>query len=116
MNWMQSADEDRIFISAVTLAEMSYGLERLSIGRRRSQLERWLQHDLPLRFENRILPIDERVAQAWGVTILKGESRGRPIGVIDGFIAATAEIHDLTLVTRNTSDFHFLTLVLSPWT
>ncbi len=116
MNWMQSADEDRIFISAVTLAEMSYSLERLSIGRRRSQLERWLQHDLPLRFENRILPIDERVAQAWGVTISKGESRGRPIGVIDGFIAATAEIHDLTLITRNTSDFHFLTLVLSPWT
>ena len=54
IGWMESADEDRIFISVVSLAELHYGVERMAAGRRRSRLEQWLQHELPLRFESRI--------------------------------------------------------------
>ena len=116
MDWMESADEDRIFISVVTLAELHYGVERMATGRRRGRLEQWLEHDLPLRFESRVLLIDIEVANRWGTAMARSESAGRPMGVVDAFLAATAEIHELTLVTRNTSDFPFLKLVLNPWT
>jgi predicted nucleic acid-binding protein len=116
VGWMESTDEDRIFISVVTLAELHYGVERMPAGRRRNRLEGWLQHELPLRFESRILPVDTGVAEAWGRTVSRSEAVGRPIGVIDAFLAATAETYELTLVTRNVSDFSQFKAVLNPWT
>jgi toxin FitB len=116
MGWMESADEDRIFISVVTLAELRYGAERLPAGKRRQQLERWLQDELPLRFEGRIIPVDSQIADAWGRIVARSESAGRSMGVIDSFLSATAEVKRLTLVTRNISDFPLLKAVLNPWT
>jgi predicted nucleic acid-binding protein len=114
--WMESSDEDRIFISVISLAELRDGVERMTAGRRRSRLEQWLLHELPLRFESRILPVDTQVAEAWGRTVSRSEAAGRPIGAMDAFLAATAETHRLTLVTRNVSDFPLLKAVLNPWT
>jgi predicted nucleic acid-binding protein len=88
----------------------------MAAARRRSQLERWLQDELPLRFESRVLPVDNTVAEAWGRTVSRAEAAGRPIGAMDAFLAATAETHQLTLVTRNVSDFPLLKAVLNPWT
>ena len=113
---MESADEDRIFISVVTLAELRYGAERLPAGKRRQQLERWLLEEVPLRFEGRILSIDVQIADAWGRTISRSESAGRPMGVIDAFLSATAEVKRHTLVTRNVSDFPLLKTIVNPWT
>src|SRR6202140_5311818 len=83
IGWMESADEDRIFISVVSLAELHDGVERMAAGRRRSRLEQWLQHELPLRFGSRILPIDTRVAEGWGKTGSRSEGTGRPIGAME---------------------------------
>ncbi|MGA7557698.1 MAG: type II toxin-antitoxin system VapC family toxin [Terriglobales bacterium] len=116
IGWMEAADEDRIFISVVSLAELHYGVDRMAKGGRRSRLEQWLQHELPLRFENRVLPIDAEVAEVWGTTVSRCEAAGRPIGAMDAFLAATAETHQLTLVTRNVADFPLLKAVLNPWT
>lgn len=113
--WMESADEDRTFISVVSLAELRYGIDRMDAGKRRDRLEQWLQDELPLRFEGRILPIDLTVADAWGRLVSRGESVGRPISAMDAFLAATAEVHRLTLVTRNVSHFPLLKAVLNPW-
>jgi len=115
LGWMESADEDRIFISVVSLAELRYGVERLAAGHRRNRLEQWLRDELPARFEARILPVDNRIADAWGKIVSRNEAAGRPMGVMDAFLAATAEIHRLTLVTRNVSDFPLLNRVLNPW-
>jgi len=112
---MEAADEDRTFLSVVTLAELTYGVERMPAGARRSRLERWLLEELPLRFEHRILPVDEKIAQAWGKTIARCEAAGRPLGAMDAFLAATAEVHRLTLVTRNLGHFPMLKAVLNPW-
>ena len=116
IGWMEASDEDRIFISVISLAELHYGVERLTAGKRRSRLEQWLRHELPLRFESRILPVDTNVAEAWGRTVSRSEAAGRPIGAMDAFLAATAETYRLTLVTRNVSDFPLLRAVLNPWT
>jgi predicted nucleic acid-binding protein len=116
IGWMESTDEDRVFISVITLAELRYGVERMAAGSRRSRLEQWLRDELPLRFEGRILPVDVDVAEAWGTTLARSEAAGRPIGPMDAFLAASAEIRRLTLVTRNVSDFPLLKTVLNPWT
>ena len=116
IGWMESTDEDRVFISVVTLADLRYGVERLAAGARRRRLEEWLGRELPLRFEGRMLPVDADVAEAWGKTVSRSEAMGRPIGAMDAFLAATAEVHQLTLVTRDVSDFKVLKTVMSPWT
>ena len=115
--WLAGVEEEGVFLSVITLTELRYGVERLAPGRRRKQLDRWLQQELPLRFEGRILPIDALVAETCGKLMARTESLGRPIEARDAFIAATAQVHQLTLVTRNVS--HFETTVksiLTPWT
>ena len=116
LGWLAEADEDRTFLSVITLMELRNGVERMAAGRKRKRLEEWLDHDLPLRFEGRILAIDSRVADTCGKLVARSESLGRPIETRDALIAATAEIHGLTLVTRNVTDFEpTVKELLSPW-
>ncbi len=116
VEWLNNVDEDRVFISVVTLTEIRYGIERMATGNRRKNLEEWLQHELPIRFEGRILPVDETVADSSGRVAARSDAAGRPMGAIDAFLAATAEVHRLTLVTRNQSDFKsVLKTTLNPW-
>ena len=85
-------------------------------GRRRDALTGWLLHDLPGRFEQRILPVDEPVALAWGDLMGLAKRRGRGLSAMDGLIAATALAKGLVLVTRNVSDFESLGIeLLNPW-
>lgn len=117
INWLHNVDEDRVFLSVVTFTEIRYGIERLAAGTRRKRLEDWLQRELPLRFEGRILTIDQNIADAGGRMVARSERAGRPMEAIDAYLAATAEVHKLTLVTRNESDFSaVLKATLNPWT
>jgi predicted nucleic acid-binding protein len=116
VHWTESADEDRIFLSVISLAELRYGIDRMADGKRRLRLEDWLRHELPIRFEGRILPVNPPIADACGRIVRRSELLGRPIEAMDAFLAATAEVHRLTLVTRNVSDFVVLKQVLNPWT
>jgi len=116
VSWLADIDEDRVFLSVATLAELRHGVERLPASRRRTRLDEWLRHELPARFEGRVLPIDETTAAAWGMIVARREAKGRPIGVMDAWIAATAQTHELTLVTRNAADFRdAVTAILDPW-
>ncbi|MGO8953727.1 MAG: type II toxin-antitoxin system VapC family toxin [Rhodomicrobium sp.] len=115
--WLDSVDEDRTFLSVITLAEIRFGIERLAPGRRRDGLGDWLKHELIPRFDGRVLLVDPGVADAWAMTVSACAGLGRPMGIMDGFIAATAIVHDLTLVTRNTVHFdHAPVRLLNPWT
>jgi len=117
VTWLATVDEDRVYISVVTLTELRYGTERMAAGSRSKRLEDWLQSELPIRFDGRILPVDETIADASGRIVARSEAAGRPIEAIDAFLAATAEVHRLTLVTRNQSDFQaVLKTTLNPWT
>ncbi len=114
--WMNEVDEDRVFISVISLAELRYGVERMPAGARRRRLDEWCKEELPLRFEGRVLLIDRVIAEAWGRILARCETAGRPISTMDGFIAATAETHRLVLVTRNVSDFESsVKEMVNPW-
>jgi len=115
--WLGQVDEDSVFLSVVTITELRYGIERLATGRRRDRLDGWLRTDLTSRFGERILPVDLEIAEACGRIVARSESVGRPIEPRDGFIAATAEVRGLTLVTRNVSDFAATVRnLVTPWT
>jgi predicted nucleic acid-binding protein len=114
--WLSEADEDAVFISVMTLAELRYGIERMPAGNRRKRLDDWLSNALPIRFEDRILPIDVATADTWGKLMARRQAAGRPMSVADAFIAATVEVHGLTLVTRNAADFEpTLKEIINPW-
>ena len=116
ITWLAEADEDRVFVSVVTIAELRYGIERLPAGARRNRFEEWLTTEVARRFEARTLPVDAETADIWGRIVARSQAHGRPIGAMDAFIAATAERHDLTLVTRNVSDFDASGIrMVSPW-
>jgi predicted nucleic acid-binding protein len=114
--WLHGIDENDVFLSVVTFAEIRQGIERIT-GARRGRLEEWLANELPARFEGHILDIDRAVADACGRWLTHSRRIGRPIGPMDAFVAATAEVHELTLVTRNVSDFNATSVpLLNPWT
>jgi predicted nucleic acid-binding protein len=116
ITWLAEADEDRVFLSVVTIAELRHGIERMTTGSRRDRLDVWLRDELPIRFEKRVLPIDAPVADAWGRIVSRCQAQGRTIHAMDAFIAAVAEVNNLTLVTRNVSDFQPLGGTLfNPW-
>ena len=117
VNWLSGLDEDEAYISVVTITELRYGIARLATGKRRDILEGWLRKDLSGRFAGRILPINLEVADACGRLVARSEGLGHPIEPRDAFIAATAEVHGLALVTRNASDFQpTVKSILTPWT
>ena len=116
ISWLAQVDEDRVFVSVISFAEVRYGVELLLPGRRRESLGQWLAEELPMRFEDRILAIDQRVAETWGIVMARGQKVGMRLNSIDAFLAATAETYALTLVTRNVKDFERIGIsLLDPW-
>jgi toxin FitB len=105
VRWLGEVDEDRVFLSVVSLAEIRFGVERLVTGRRRSRLDQWLREELPARFAGRIVPVDEEVAAACGRLLARARRAGRGLGAMDALIAATCLARDLALATRNLADF-----------
>jgi toxin FitB len=114
--WLDEVDEDRTYLSVVTLGELRKGVERLAGGRRRDRLDQWLTSELPDRFGERMLPVDAAIADQWGRLLARVESAGTPVGGIDALIAATATVHGLQVVTQNAGHFrHTGVDVISPW-
>ncbi len=114
--WIEGADESLLYLSVLTLGEIRKGLAALPQSRRRSRLETWLEVELQARFSGRILPVDVVVADRWGLLAAKVKASGKPLSTIDGLLAATAIHHNLTVVSRNVSDFTRVPVeVLNPW-
>jgi toxin FitB len=118
VSWLADVDEDRVYLSVVTLTELRHGIARLPASRRRARLDQWMREDVVQRFDERLLPIDAATAEACGALLAQREDRGRPMGMMDALIAATAQVHGMTLVTRNVSDFETTidASIVNPWT
>jgi len=116
LDWLQNVDEDSVFISVASIAEIQRGVSLMETGRRRKLIAQWLEVDLPVRFDGRLLTIDVRIARAWGELTVLASRAGGMLHPMDGFFAATAAVHELTLVTRNVRDFTSIGIpLLNPW-
>jgi toxin FitB len=114
--WLHGLDEDRVFVSVASIAEIRRGVALMNRGRRRTALSDWLAHDLPARFAGRVLPIDFATAERWGELMAESKQKGVALSVMDAFFAATALVRGLTLATRNIRDFAFFGVaLLIPW-
>jgi len=111
--WVQARPRQSLYLSVLSLGEVRKGIEGVADPAFRQVLTDWLEVELRNWFVGRLLGIDEQVADRWGRV---QASAGRALPVIDGLLAATALVHDLTLVTRNTKDFAGLGVQLvNPW-
>jgi toxin FitB len=114
--WLGTVDEERLFLSVATIAEIKFGIDGMAVGAKQRRLRDWLDDDLISRFDKRILAVGVELALLLGSTVRRSKQAGHQIGTMDALIAATAAHHNLTLVTRNSDDFQALSLTMfNPW-
>ena len=108
---------DLLYISAVALAEIRFGIELVTDATKRAELTDWLAHKLRPMFEQRVLPVSEDVMFKWRLLVEDGRQAGHTFSQPDLIIAAAALQHGLTVVSRDTSDYELARVpVLNPWT
>ena len=116
IDWLAAHDESAMYVSVATFAELRQGIALMPVGHNRYRLDEWLRSDLIERFAERTLAIDLRTAETWGVLAAQIRRSGLTVGPMDLFVAATAIIHNLTVVTRNVRDFSGLPVaIINPW-
>ncbi|MCC6300842.1 MAG: type II toxin-antitoxin system VapC family toxin [Anaerolineales bacterium] len=116
VEFADSLDPDDTCLSVITIGEIARGIEKLPRSKRKQELQTWLQEDLLVRFEGKIVLLDTNVLLEWGVLIAKLESTGKTMPAMDSLIAATARAREFILVTRNVSDFdETMVDIENPW-
>ena len=114
LNWIDGINEEKLYLSVITLGEIRKGVAGIQDPKRQKKISQWLEVELPDYFEGRILNIDIKVADMWGQ--LQSKNKKHTLPAIDGLIAATTKVYDLTLVTRNEKDFiHASIKIINPW-
>ena len=105
VTWLNNQTSSSLFISTTTIGEIEYGLRILPPGKRRTHLKERFERFISLAFAQRVLPYDETAARSYGEIMGFRREIGHPMSIPDGQIAAIAKINELTISTRNTSDF-----------
>ena len=105
-----------LYVSAVTLAEIRFGIEVVTDATKRAELNDWLAHKVRQMFEQRVLPVTEEIMFKWRLLVEDGRKAGYTFSQPDLIIAATALHHGLTVVTRDVSDYERVRApVFNPW-
>ena len=116
IHWLESVNPDQVFLSVIAIGEIKRGIDKLPDSKRKGLLDQWLQEDLLVRFQDHMLSIDTDTMLLWGAINARLEAMGRPIAAINALLAASAMQYQYTLVTRNTSHFGNVgILLLNPW-
>ncbi len=116
LRWLAAQTPADIFTTAVTVAEILYGIELLDSGKRRTRLATAVEQIFSEQFEGRILPFDEDAARQFADIVASREAAGRPISQFDAMIAAITRSQRALLATRNTPDFEKCGIrLVNPW-
>jgi tRNA(fMet)-specific endonuclease VapC len=116
VNWLDSIEEEKLFISVITVGEIQRGIERLPDSHRKTELLVWMNSGLMNRFFDRMIAIDAASMFLWGSLTARMEAAGQPMGVMDSLIVACALQNNLIIATRNVTDFLPCGVqVINPW-
>lgn len=116
LTWIDAQIIETLYLSAISLAELRFGIAALAPGKRRDTLKTSLEQRVVPLFAGRILPFDAAAAEAYAVIRARARTQGKAIAPADGYIAATATIHGLIVATRDTAPFEAAGLtVINPW-
>lgn len=116
MAWLRNQPLQILATTAVTLAEIRYGLGRLSEGKKRRELEKRFQIFMARGFDNRILSFNAEAAEAYSRIVIEREKAGRPIDAFDAMIAAIAKVNHASVATRDIADFDGCGIhIIDPW-
>jgi hypothetical protein len=115
--WSEAQAPELLYLSRITIAEIRFGIEQHARESFRGKLETWLDEELRPWFGERILEVDEEIILEWRRMVQRGKTVGHTFSQPDLFIAATAAVGGLSVVTRNVADFALAGVpVLNPWT
>ena len=114
--WINAQALETLYLSAITVAEVRFGLASLPAGKRRDRLQASLKKQVLPLFAGRVLPFDMSASQAYSELMAKARAAGLAIGAVDGYIAATAVANGMMVATRDVSPFLAAGLdVINPW-
>jgi len=112
---VEEIPSENLYLSVVSIGEIVKGIALLKDGRRKRELQSWVQA-LERHYTEQLLPVDLETAQIWGELTASAQKRGKTISAVDGLIAATALRHGLRVMTRNPADFEPAgVLLMNPW-
>jgi len=116
LEWIDSVDSDGVYLSVITIGEITKGIEKLPTSKRKQDLSDWLENELLIRFQENLIELDVNILTQWGKLNAHLETKGKTMPAIDSLIAASALERGLILVTRNVSDFEGTGVeILNPW-
>jgi len=116
VDWMDAQAIETLFLSAITVAELRFGVAVLPAGKRRDRLAARLEQEVLPLFADLILPFDLAASQSFATLMASARAKGETIGKADGFIAAIAASHGFAVATRDTAPFVAAGLsVIDPW-
>lgn len=114
--WIDAQPVETLYLSAITVAELRFGVATMPAGKRRMALHDRLERRVLPLFAGRVLPFDLAASQAYAELMARARVAGLAIGTSDGYIAAIASANGLTVATRDTSPFAAAGLVvINPW-
>lgn len=116
IEWLDAQNVETLFLAAISLAEMRFGVAALPEGRRRDWLHQSIEQRVVPLFRGRILPFDDAASKAYASLCAKARATGNAMASADGFIAATAAANGLIVATRDVAPFEAAGLrVIDPW-
>ena len=114
--WIDAQAVETLHLSAITVAELRFGLATLPQGKRRSIYQARLEREVLPAFAGRVLPFDLDASDAYAKLMARTKAKGMAISKADGYIAATAAARALTVATRDVAPFQAAGLpVINPW-
>lgn len=114
--WIDAQAVETLYLSAVTVAELRYGLATMPVGKRRTIYQERLEYEVLPTFAGRVLAFDLDTSKAYADLMARAREEGKAIGKADGYIAATASAHGLMVATRDISPFESAGLeIINPW-
>lgn len=116
VSWFESMNEQRLFLSVVSIGELEKGIYGLEQGKKRIRLEKWFFDEVVPGFSGRILEIGQKTMSTWAKLSVELKTKGIVRPSFDSLLEATSLEHDLILVTRNVKNFQESSVtILNPW-